>query len=144
MASKLLINFGLIASMLVSFGIGFYANHTARDKGCKEQPITKTIPVEPPLPPPPPPPPPTLPAAVKCPICDKNQPIKYIVVKEVSKQLIEPKTQPKNQTVVQTHCQPKIEYRILRVEAKSKQPATKETCPNINGKYGFQLLQEVK
>ena len=138
MASKLLINSGLIASMLVSFGIGFYANNPTKDKVCKEQPITNTIPVDPPLPPPPPPP--TLPAAVKCPVCDK----KYVVVKETTKQLKPPEAKHKSQTIVQTNCSPKIEYRVIQVEAKSKQPATKETCPNINGKYGLQLLQEVK
>ena len=142
MASKLLINFGLIASMLVSFGIGFYANHTARDKVCKEQPITTTIPVEPPLPPPPPPP--TLPAAVKCPICDKNQPIKYVVIKEAAKQIKSPEAQHKSHTIVQQSCYPKIEYRVLQVETKSKQIAVKGSCPKINEKYGLQLLQEVK
>lgn len=128
--------------MLVSFGIGFYANNTPRDKGCKEQPITKTIPVEPTLPPPPPPP--MLPVAVKCPVCNKNQPTKYVVIKEAAKQIKSPEAQHKNQTIIQPNCSPKIEYRVIQVEAKSKQPATKETCPNINGKYGLQLLQAVK
>ena len=128
--------------MLVSFGIGFYANHTPRDKECKEQPITKTVPVEPPLPPPPPPP--TLPAAVKCPVCDKNQRIKYIVVKETAKQLKPQKEQHKSETIVQTNRTPKIEYRVIQREAKSTQSPIKETCPTISGEYGLQLLKEIK
>ena len=142
MANKFLVNSGLIASMLVSFGIGFYANYTPKDKVCKDNYVTKTMPVEPPLPPPPPTP--TLPAAVKCPICDKSPRIKYLVVKETVKQLIIPKSQPKGQTIVQAPCSPKIKYKVIRVETKSKQPATKETCPNINTGYGVRLLQEVK
>lgn len=139
MANKLLINSGLIASMLVSFGIGFYANYTPRDKVCKEPPITTTKPIEPPLPPPPPPP--TLPVAVKCPVCDKSPRIKYIVVKETAKQLKPQETQHKSQTIVQPNCTPKIEYKVVFKETKS---TTKETCPNISGEYGLQLLKEVK
>lgn len=126
--------------MLVSFGIGFYANNTPRDKVGKEKPITKTIPVEPPLPPPPPP----LPVAVKCPVCNKNQPIKYVVIKEATKQIKPPESQHKSHTIVQQSCLPKIEYRVIQVETKSKQTTTTESCPKINGKYGLQLLQEVK
>ena len=135
MANKLLINSGLIASMLVSFGIGFYANYTPRDKVCKEPPITTTMPIEPPLPPPPPPP------AVKCPVCDKSPRIKYIVVKETAKQLKPQEAQPKSQTIVQPNCTPKIEYKVVHKETKS---AAKETCPNISGEYGLQLLKEVR
>lgn len=135
MVNKLLINSGLIASMLVSFGIGFYANYTPKDKVCKEPPITTTMPIEPPLPPPPPPP--TLPATVKCPVCDKNQRIKYIVVKETAKQLKPQKAQHKSKTIVQTNCTPKIEYKVV-------QSPIKETCPTIGGEYGLQLLKEVK
>ena len=142
MANKLLINSGLIASMLVSFGIGFYANYTPKDKVCKEPPITTTMPIEPPLPPPPPPP--AIPVAVKCPICDKSPRIKYIVVKETAKQLKPQKEQHKNETIVQPNCTPKIEYKVVYKETKSTQSAAKETCPNISGEYGLQLLKEVK
>lgn len=128
MANKLLLNSGLIASMLVSFGIGFYANYTPRDKVCKEPPITTTKPIEPPLPPPPPPP------AVKCPVCDKSPRIKYIVVKPQE-------TQHKSQTIVHPNCTPKIEYKVVYKETKS---VAKETCPSISGEYGLQLLKEVK
>lgn len=136
MANKLLINSGLIASMLVSFGIGFYANYTPKDKVCKDNYVTKTMPIEPPLPPPPPPP--TLP------VCDKNQRIKYIVVKETAKQLKPQKAQHKSKTIVQTNCTPKIEYKVVQREAKSTQSPVKETCPTISGEYGLQLLKEVK
>ena len=142
MANKLLINSGLIASMLVSFGIGFYANYTPKDKVCKDNYVTKTMPIEPPLPPPPPPP--ALPVAVKCPVCDKNQRIKYIVVKETAKQLKLQKEQHKSETIAQTNCTPKIEYKVVYKETKSTQSPIKETCPNINGEYGLQLLKEVK
>lgn len=142
MANKLLINSGLIASMLVSFGIGFYANHTPRDKVCKELPITTTKPIEPPLPPPPPPP--ALPVAVKCPVCDKSPRIKYIVVKETAKQLKPQEAQHKSQTMAQPNCTPKIEYRVVQREVKSPQSPPREACPNISGEYGLQLLKEVK
>ena len=142
MVNKLLINSGLIASMLVSFGIGFYANYTPKDKVCKDNYVTKTMPIEPPLPPPPPPP--TLPATVKYPVCDKNQRIKYIVVKETAKQLKPQKAQHKSKTIVQTNCTPKIEYKVVQREAKSTQSPIKETCPTISGEYGLQLLKEVK
>ena len=137
MVNKLLINSGLIASMLVSFGIGFYANYATKDKVCKDNYVTKTTPIEPPLPPPPPPP--TLPATVKCPVCDKN-----IVVKETAKQLKPQKAQHKSETIVQTNCTPKIEYKVVQREAKSTQNPIKETCPTISGEYGLQLLKEVK
>ena len=142
MANKLLLNSGLIASMLVSFGIGFYANYTPKDKVCKEPPITTTMPIEPPLPPPPPPP--TLPVAVKCPVCDKSPHIKYIVVKDTAKQLKPQKAQHKSETIVQTNCTPKIEYKVVYKETKSTQSPIKETCQNISGEYGLQLLKKVK
>ena len=124
--------------MLVSFGVGFYANYTPKDKVCKDNYVTKTMPIEPPLPPP------TLPATVKCPVCDKNQRIKYIVVKETAKQLKPQKAQHKSKTIVQTNCTPKIEYKVVQREAKSAQSPIKETCPTISGEYGLQLLKEVK
>ena len=123
--------------MLVSFGIGFYANYTPKDNY-----VTKTMPIEPPLPPPPPPP--TLPATVKCPVCDKNQRIKYIVVKDTAKQLKPQKAQHKSETIVQTNCTPKIEYKVVYKETKSTQSPIKETGPTISGEYGLQLLKEVK
>ena len=124
--------------MLVSFGIGFYANYTPKDKVCKDNYVTKTMPIEPPLPPPPPPPLPTLP------VCDKNQRIKYIVVKETAKQLKPQKAQHKSETIAQTNRTPKIEYKVIQREAKSPQSPIKETCPTISGEYGLQLLKEVK